>query len=380
MNYKLIALLSGLFIAVNIVFDSFNLQVIFSNMYNYAILGAWIAVILTFLIALFLGKKLDPKFKRIGFIPKGSIIYALLAGLFGAGYTLFMLYLLKIYDPAAVSALIPFTILFLVIRDIYFTKEKPNLFEISSFVMVIIGAILVSFKGGKFDLLVLLTAGVLLNILNAIYSHFMKLGMSKEGTDAFNFRLFITIVLAIAFTIYSWPHISFTGEKVLRLLPYVIGSMFFAFLGYITYLLALKEGKVSVVSSLNFSYIAFAFILTLSFSLFRPEVFSLEINGTFWIMRLLGTILIGTGILTLILSEFSTWLFIKCNLKNYNHIITELEKMNEVKSVYKLFGNYSLAIKLTVKSSGKLENTITHKIKSLKGIQDIVEARIMKNL
>lgn len=107
MNYKSWAILSGFFFALNLVLDGFNLKIIFENIYVYAFLGGWIAVILTFLVAFFFGKKFDKNFKKVGAIPKKGIKYALLAGLFAAAYTFFLLYLIKKSTPQQLVHLYP---------------------------------------------------------------------------------------------------------------------------------------------------------------------------------------------------------------------------------------------------------------------------------
>ncbi|MBT4651540.1 Lrp/AsnC family transcriptional regulator [Candidatus Woesearchaeota archaeon] len=378
MNYKTLALLSGLFLAINIVFDSYNLQVVFSNIYNYALIGSWVAVILTLVIMFFFGKKLDTNFKGVGLIPKKSRGYALVAGFTGAAYTLLLLYLLKIYDPTVVGALIPLTLLFLIIRDLYYTKEKISVLEAGSFIIVAVGAFLISFKGGRFDLMVILTAGIILNLINAVYSHFMKLGMDCPNTDALNYRLFITITLAVIFTVCIFPQTNLSFE-VLSQIPYSIGSMFFAFLGYVLYLLSLKDGKVSFVSALNLSYVAFTFLFTVVLAFVIPKVFLLELNSTFWIMRGLGALLILVGIVILVLSVFSSFIFIKCEPRKVNYIYEELKKLNEVKKIYQTFGKHSLIVLLEVKSEGRLGNTINQKIRIIEGIKEVSEARIVKS-
>ena len=214
-------------LALNIIADGYNLRVLFPNFYNYAVLGAWTGVILTVLITILFGRHFDNKFTSIGKLPRKSIKYAIIAGIAGSIYTLLYIYFLQKYDPSFIAATIPLTLVFLMVRDSISSREKLTLIEITSIIMVCIGAILVSFNGGKFDIIALLLAGVLLNIINALYSHFMKIGMNS-GADAFNFRLLITLVLAVAFTFYSYPHLDFSSVKLSSIL-YVTGSMLFAF-------------------------------------------------------------------------------------------------------------------------------------------------------
>ena len=265
----------------------------------------------------------------------------------------------------------------MIARDMLVEKEKPSLIELSSIFMILAGAVLIGFKSGRFDLLLIFIIVVVHNLIVTLSSHFQKIGM-RTGVDSINFRLVTAIVIATVMTAYALPRADLSLKLLLGAAPLVATSMSFVFLSMIAYLISLRQGKLSVVYSLNLSYVVCSTALTLIVSAIWPAIFPTAVLGADSAIKFIGTALVVIGILTLVLGESYVYLFIKTKSGSSDFVFKKLSEMPEVVSVYQVFGTRNVVAKVRVKLVGKMENTISQKIKPIEGIIDIERLNLIK--
>lgn len=371
LDFKKLALLAGVFKGAYVTLDSFILHTVLEgHFFLYTIIGSWLGFFMVIFYGFFLGDSLDPDFDGLGNFSRSMLKYGILAGLFGSAYTLLYLHLSNVYNPSLVSAVLPLTLVYLLLRDKIFEKSGISFIEGVNILVIFAGALLLSYSSQGFNPEIILLAGILLPVGNAVYVHFMREGMSR-GADSINFRLIAAFILAVAMTTYSFPRADFNLTAVKAGLPFAVLSMTFVFLSFITYLRALKDGKSSLVTSLRFSHVAVTFIFTLAFSVLAPAIFGVEATASVWVLKILGAMLIVSGVTSILLTDDFIYLLVKTESGRAEEVGKELASIPEVSEVSVTFGNYDVIAKMNTRLTSKLQQTLVAEIEPIEGVMDI---------
>ncbi|MFB6143968.1 MAG: Lrp/AsnC ligand binding domain-containing protein [Candidatus Nanohaloarchaea archaeon] len=371
LDFKQLAVLAGVFKGAYVILDSFILHTVLEgHFFLYTILGSWLGVAMVLFYGFFMGESLDPDFEGIGNFTRSMLKYGVLAGLFGSAYTLLYLHLSNVYNPSLVSAVLPLTLVYLLLRDKLFEKSGISFLEAVNILVIFVGALLLSYSSQGFNPEIILLAGILLPLGNAVYVHFMREGMSR-GADSINFRLIAALILAVSMTAYSLPRASFNLSAVTAGLPLATLSMTFVFLSFISYLRALKDGKSSLITSLRFSHVAVTFIFTLGFSVVAPSIFGVEATASVWILKILGAALIVTGVTSILLTDDYVFLLIETESGRAEKVAEELSKMPDISEISLTFGSHDIVAKIDTRLTSKFQKTLMTEIEPIEGIENI---------
>lgn len=371
LDFKKLAVLAGVFKGAYVVIDGFILNTVLEgHFFLYTMMGAWLGVAMVLLYGYFLGDRLDPDFDGLGNFSRSMLKYGALAGLFGSAYTLLYLHLSNVYNPSLVSAALPLTLVYLLLRDKIFERSGVSFLEAVNILVIFTGALLLSYSSQGFNPEIVLMAGILLPVGNAVYIHFMREGMSR-GADSINFRLVASFILALAMTAYSLPRATFNMSAVTAGFPLAVLSMTFVFLSFITYLRALKDGKSSLITSLRFSHVAITFIFTLAFSIVAPSVFGVDATASVWILKILGAALIVAGVTSILLTDDFIFLLIETESGRAEEVAEELAKIPEISEVSLTFGSHDIVAKINTRLTSKFQKTLTTEIEPIDGIKNI---------
>jgi uncharacterized membrane protein len=389
-SYVTFALIASVFYVLYNVFDNANLHGPLKNFYSYSIVGGIIGIIVTFVLGRIIGKKIEPDFTGFKILPKKAMMFALGAGIIGSVMTAFYLLSSSLYDPSIITPLTQTALIYLLLVDsLFIEKTSPNLTEIESIIIIIIGSFLVTFNTAQVNLLAIPLMLVFYNLFLVCYVILKQKGMRVIGVDAVNFRLWMMIFLSVFLIIISSSITILNGtfSNVIGLiitnftnyLPWVILSMAFVFFFFVFDLKALKIGKASLVQSLESLSIILAIPITLIASYFLPNVFGIiEWNAYSWLVKISGAVLILAGIIVVSLSEsVRYYLIIKPALGYEEFVLSKLKRMREVESA-ELALNCNIFVKVNVKTIGRMSNTISTKIKKIEHVKKIISMPILK--
>lgn len=389
-SYVTFALIASVFFVLYNVFDNINLHGPLKNFYSYSIVGGAIGIVVTFVLGLFIGKKIEPDFTGFRLLPKKAMLFALGAGIVGSCMTAVYLLSSSLYDPSIITPLSQTSLIYLLLIDsLLIERTKPNLAEIESIIIIIIGSFLVTFTANQINLLAIPLLLVFYNLFLVCYVILRQKGVRVNGVDAVNFRLWVIIFLTIFLTIISSTISIVNGtfgnvigmiiSNFPQYLPCAILSMIFVFFFFVFDLKALKIGKASVVQSLESLSIILAIPITLIASYFLPNIFgAIEWAFYSWTVKIYGAILILLGIIVVSLSEsVRYYLIIKTDIGYEDFVLSKLKKMREIESA-ELALNCIIFVKVNVKTIGRMSNTISMKIKKIEHIKKITSMPILK--
>jgi len=339
-----------------------------------------------------LGALIDPQFQGL-ILPskeyKDVFKYIFYAGVLGGINTLFYFLAVSKTNPAVIQPLFQFVTLYLLIFEILFIeKETPTNIEIISIINVVIGGIIITSNGSagfEKDSLVgaLLVLGPI-NLTQIGITYYQKKARTTKATngrqiDALNIRLWFTFFMAISLTIVSIP---FYNENTLQniiqiwkiIVPIVSFGMTFTFIAYILYIRLLALGKMSVVNAITSISIVFSIIFTaINLKIVNGKSFTPEQ----WTQKILGSILVIAGIITLSLSTINTFVFIKCK-PGTNHDVFEKLSHLKLESVALTSGTYDIIAKVNIRSVGRYHSLLIKKIEKIDGIEKVYTLTVMR--
>jgi len=391
-NYLILALVASVFFALYNMFDNIVLHGPLDNLYSYSIIAGLIGIVITITCGTLLGRRIEPSFTGLKILPKKAMFFAFGGGVFGAFMTLFYLIGSSSFNPSIIIPLSQTSLIYLLLIDwLFIEKTSPSLIEIESVIVIIIGSFLVTFHAGQINLMAVLIFLILYNLCFIMYVIFKQKGMRVYGVDAINFRLwlfiFLTLFLGISSTVISLLNqtLDIVIYKIINnfnsYLPWTILSMIFVFLYFVFDLRALKTGKASIVQSVESLSIILAILMTLVCSLFFPHIFGeIEWNFYSWFIKIGGSLLIVLGILIFALSEsIRYYVIIKPKFGKEREIFNKLKKIKEIEYMA-MSVNSDIIIKLNVKTVGRVNDTITTKIKNIGNIKNIISMPILKEI
>ncbi len=280
----------------------------------YLTVGAWVGLVGGVLFSLVLGNRLiDPNFERIQVFNSSLQKNAAAAGLTAAASTFFFLWANRIGDPGIVVTLTNTLVLYVLLYEL-FRGDKENAHK------VIVPAILVGFGGvlsaysGSLHitvqlLLIVLVGSNLFRLATEVFEQKAVRGENGQQNDSVNVFLWRFFWLAIgatamSFAIALWyDSVDILIATVLTALTtntlwFIIATMFFVFVGVGLYLYLKKAVDLTTVLAISSGQIVVAFLLTVIFNAFKPGIFGeLPQQGSIWLVRILGSVLIIAGIL-----------------------------------------------------------------------------------
>jgi uncharacterized membrane protein/DNA-binding Lrp family transcriptional regulator len=389
-GYVIFALLASVFCVLFNVFDNIILHGPLTDFYAYSIVGGLVGIIVTFTLGLIIGKKIEPAFTGFKILPRKAMLFAFGSGLFGCFMTAVYLLCSSMYDPSIITPLSQTSLIYLLLIDsLLIERALPSLTEIESIIIIVIGSFLVSFHAGQINLQAILLLLIFNNLFFVLYVILRQQGIRVAGVDVINFRfwmfLFLSIFLIALSSVISVMNKNFDlvmGMIINNFVPYIpwaILSMVFVFLFFVFDLKALKIGKASIVQSLESFSIILAIPVTLIVSLFLPNIFGgIEYNLYTWFVKISGAILIFLGIVIISLTEnVKYYLIIKPELGKEKWVMEKLKQIREVEYVT-ITTNSDILVRVNVKGVGRMNDTITTKIKNIDHIKTITSMPILK--
>ncbi|MHA1302850.1 MAG: Lrp/AsnC ligand binding domain-containing protein [Candidatus Heimdallarchaeaceae archaeon] len=335
-----------------------------------------------------LGYYFDPNFQGL-MIPRGKVLlYTCLAGLFASGNTIIYFILLEKYDASTIMPFSQFVLVYLLLADAISEREKPVAIEIQSIVMIAFGVIISTVSGGSLDFIGILLIFGPFSICSAAYVYFQKKTLTYKTAnhrtmDTLSLRIWTLLIMTAGQILSALPSIIKNGlDEVLNnwkpALAPVICSMLLVYIGVVFYTRALTMGKMSIVRSLNSISVIATIPLASLFSIWFPNIFSSEFTDPVGnILKVSGSILILTGMITLALSETRGILLAK--LKMGERIdLDKLSKIKGIESVAYVSGIYDLIIFIKMRNIGKAYNLIRKSIAKLPWIESVITLPLMR--
>lgn len=283
--------------------------------FAYLIVGGWTGVITGTIFSLAVGRKLiDPDFA--GIVIRNSEMHrqAFISGSISAGSTLFIMLGNQIGDPSVVIALVNLTVVYTILYDT-FTKQVQfqQLFIPSA--LIVIGGMMAAFNGSfAVTFLGFFYVVIVSNGLDA-YSGIVEV-KGVRASDSVNLYIWRFFWLAFTGTILAifvslirgyLGLLSQTVQGALVHLPWVIVTMFFVFLGMGLKFYLKKTQAVSVVLLILSTQLFLAYPITIFGSWIQPGMFgNVPTPPIIWLTRIIGSILIISGIVHLRRSGLST--------------------------------------------------------------------------
>lgn len=288
----------------NLIITPDNLTSVFA----YLIIGSWTGTIASIFFSLLFGKKLiDKEFVRIVVKNPRMHLYAFISGSISSSSTLFLLMGNQLGDPSILIALANLTVVYTLLFDVWKGQTKLSQILIPT-IFTIIGGMLASFGGSLsitglgFFYIVILSNG-----LDATSQISEQNGI--RCSDSVSFLIWRFFWLALSGTIIAIVISSIRGYlpllfKTLSLsmiyLPWIVATMLFVFLGMGLKFYLKKTQSVSIVLLIMSVQIFISYPITIIGNILKPNIFGLVPDDPkIWMIRIIGSLLIITGIVKL---------------------------------------------------------------------------------
>ncbi|MFX0063068.1 MAG: hypothetical protein ACFFC7_12895 [Candidatus Hermodarchaeota archaeon] len=405
----LLSLLAGVFTISYVTIDVFALNAVslLQDPIFYGFLGVWLGLIISSLLLFVgviklpsmknkLGTYLDPHYIGIRRPSNSALKYIFLASIFNALGTLVYLGACTVLDPSIVLPLMQFLVVYLIVADFLLEKETPVIVEVQALLMVTLGAVLATLNQalllGSINQIggIILVLGPL-NLLTMGSSYYQKRARlcpsaKTEHTDALTIRFYTTIGLAIIFTLISVlirPQILLLlldPTLLVAVVPAALSMVLYT-LYFITYLRAIGKGKLSIVNAIVSVSVVLSIPVTLIGTILIPGVFGdVSTEPFFWIIKIIGAILICVGIISLSLSEIRFYLFFKKEIPySMDKIFAELIQIKGVQKVASCTGTYDGIILVRTRAIGKSYNQILMRVTKISGIAFLQSFMVYKD-
>ena len=163
-----------------------------------------------------------------------------------------------------------------------------------------------------------------------------------------------------------------------RLVIITLVSMCVTFFARIAYIRALGIGKASITQAITSMTILLGIPVTLLMGILAPgSVVPVAASPWVLIVKLIGTVMVSLGIITLALSEVRAYILIRAPKGHWRHILRQLSKIKGVTLVSALAGKYDFIAKVKLRALGKGYRLVVRGLERLKGITDFVWLSIL---
>lgn len=396
-TFYFLALTAGVLFAFSVFSDVFVYRVLLPNPIAFALAEQWFALLFTFILLLVLsipvnrprrrslGTHLDRSFAHISLPSRKILLDVVLAGVFSGASTFAYYFITGL--SADVSAVIPFSrfsLIYLMIGDLILLRDWPSPIEALSIVAITFGVLLVGITPGIFDLrmlfivIVFWAGGVSISVF--FQSRAKRTEVRREATiDSLNLRLWILLFLNLFMTIFMIPFI--TPDAILMLLfnfptiwPWLFAPVGLTFFSLIAYLQALGRGKMSVVQAIGSVSIILGIPLTLLGANLFPGVYNPPATDFLsWLIKIIGTVFVISGIIALSMSEMRGYILVKIR-PGTGDILTKLRKIHGVSRVSAISGKWDYIIRIDIRS---LASTRAKTLKNIEEVPGVIDMETM---
>ena len=399
-TFYFLALTSGVFFALSVACDvliSKGLQ----NPIAFALSEQWVSFLFTGITVLVLslptnrarkrsiGSALDASFNHVTLPPRRIARDIGLAGFFG-GISTFAYYFIT-SSSGDVSAVIPFSrfsLIFLMIGDLLLIRDRPTIIEVQSILAIMFGVILIGSSGGVIDASMLLIVIFVWGGGAAAGIFFQSRAKRTEikphlTVDSLNLRVWQLLTLNTTMSVMMIPFITpsvldslFNGFVIS--IPWLLLAVIFTFFSLITYLQALGRGKMSVVQGVTSVAVVLGLPINLVGSILLPGIFSSPATDTLtWLVKIIGTVFVIAGIISLSLSEMKGYVLVRVN-PTAGDILPLLRKIQGVTRASAIAGKWDILVRVDIRSLGSaLEKTI-ERMEDIPGVEEVETMLILK--
>ena len=391
MLFYTLCIASAIFTTLVVIIDTIASTYI-EDVWIYGNLSFVYGTIISFLIAIifcvpFKGKKIgryiDPNFYGIKLIKKEHLNLYMIMAFGNAISTVGYFYIIaKTLDPAAILPFMQLVVLYLVMGEILLEKDIPSIVEVQSLVVIVFGALLASISPtGHIDMSALMIVMTLINggsTLKIIAQRKMRMiRVDGRRIDSINIRvwnlLLSTIFFLVIMAIYDPASIIGAINASKRLILIALLSMGITFFAKITYIRALGIGRASITQAVTSLSVILGIPLTLIAELVIPGVL-VPIYGSplVFLIKLIGTIMVALGIVTLALSEVRAYILIRAPRGKGNVILNKVAKIKGVTYVSAVAGKFDFIVRVKIRTLGKGYRLVVRKLEKIDGIEDFL--------
>jgi uncharacterized membrane protein len=400
-TFYFLALTSGVFYALSVASDVFVYNFLLKDPIAFALSEQWMSFLFTGIAVLVLsvptnrrrrrsiGSMLDASFNHATLPPRKIARDIGLAGLFG-GIATFAYYFIA-GSSSDVSAVIPFSrfsLIFLMVGDLFLIRDRPTTIEIQAILGIMFGVILVGSAAGFINVAMLLIVIFVWGGGTAVGIFFQSRAKRAEirpnlTIDSLNLRVWQLLALNLTMTLLMIPFI--TPSVVLLLswnfiisIPWLLFPVVFTFFSLITYLQALGKGKMSVVQGVTSIAVVLGIPINFIGSLFLPGIFMPPATDSLgWLIKIIGTVFVIAGILSLSLSEMKGYVLVRVN-PAAGDILPLLHKIQGVTKASAVVGKWDILVRVDIRSLGSALEKILGRIEDLPGVEDVETVLILK--
>lgn len=273
------SLLMGGAVVINYIsLQSINVATFTFFFFGFGLFGAIVSLIVT--RKLYITKRL----LRIYWKP------VVVIGLIGGISAIMWFFALKLVGSATMGFLMRFSTVFTVLIGVTYLKERLNKGEIYGAVMMVVGALVMTFNGSE-HIIVGVILALILSAINSLEQLILKKYVKHIEPIAFNALRIVFTFIVIAAYATSTMKVSLPSSKVL--LQIFITAIISTVIGFIFYFKALEKADLSKV------------VLIRAMDPFVIFVFSLLFLGSIPTgYQLVGGIFIGVGAFFLVLARY----------------------------------------------------------------------------
>ncbi len=389
--FYFLCFLSSVFGTMVVVIDSIASTYV-EDIWVYGNLSFVLGTVLSFIIALVfmipvrgrpLGKNADPNFYGI-FIPnREHLKYFLPMALGNAIATIGYFYVIAtMLDPSAVLPFMQLVILYLALGEIIIEGDTPSLLEIQSLTMIMFGALLASISPtGTLNIHSLIVVMAVINTgatLKIVAQRRMRLiRIDGKRIDSINIRIwnlfFSTIFFIVIIGVMDPKSIIEMFHASSKLILITALSMTITFFSKITYIRALGIGRASITQAATSITVILGIPATLLINYLMPGVLSeIFVSPVVLTIKLIGTIMVSLGVITLALSEVRAYILIRAPRGKGSTILRNISRIRGIVLVSALAGKYDYIAKVKLRTLGKAYRYIVRELEKIEGIEDFV--------
>ena len=245
--------------------------------------------------------------------------------------------------------------------------------------MIVFGALLASVSptgdidfGALLVVLLVINTGATLRIMAQRRMRIIKVDGGR--IDSINIRiwnlLLSTIIFMVMITIIDYSSIVAMWSVGLDLIIITLASMLITFFARITYIRALGIGRPSITQAVTALTVIFGVVATVVINTILPGVIPpILASPIIFIIKVIGTIMVALGIVTLALSEVKAYILIKAPRGKGIYILKALSKIKGVVVASALAGEFDYIVKVKLRALGKAYRRVIRAIEKIDGIE-----------
>lgn len=228
-----------------------------------------------------------------------NILLALIAGIFYLLMAIFYFKALKIEEVSRIVPLFYFSPLFILLFANLFLNEAFTLLKYLGIFLLVIGAILISFKNvlqlrpsKGFWFMILSTLSI---SISAVLTKYL-LNIVDWWTVFAYIRIGAFIALIPILYLYSSEIIDITKKYGIKVVSLISASESLNLVGVVLLTIATVIGYVSLVSALTSVQAFFVLLISVILGIFNPKILKEEINKSIILQKSIAIILMFTGV------------------------------------------------------------------------------------